>query len=147
MPRVYVSAVMDVPVEQAWAVLRDFNALPAYHPFFSTSMIEDGLPADRIGCVRRFRTHGGDLIREQLLSLSDRERSCCYCILEVTGLPVRDYVAQVTLWPVTEAGQTFGEWWAEFDADLADQADCIARVTDTFRLGFQGTERVARERR
>lgn len=146
MPRVYVSAVMDVPIERAWAVLRDFNALPVYHPFFAASAIEDGLPADRIGCVRNFSTHEGGTIREELLALSDRERSCCYRILEVTGLPVRDYVAEVTLRPITETGQTFGEWWAEFDADPADRADCVARVTDTFRLGFQGAERVARER-
>ena len=148
MPRVYVSAVMDVPVERAWAVLRDFNALPTYNAsLFATSEIEDGLPADRIGCVRRFYTHDGSMIREQLLSLSDRDRSCCYCILEVVGLPVRGYVSEVKIRTVTETGQTFGEWWADFDADPADMAECVARVSNTFRLGFQGTERVVRERR
>lgn len=33
MARVYISAVMDIPLEDAWGVLRDFNALPVYHPF------------------------------------------------------------------------------------------------------------------
>ena len=147
MPRVYVSAVMDVSADQAWSVLRDFNALPTYNAsLFATSEIEDGLPADRIGCVRRFYTHDGNMIREQLLSLSGRDRSCCYCILEVVGLPVRSYVSEVTIRAVTETGQAFGEWWADFDADPAAMAECVSRVSTTFRLGFQGAERVVRER-
>jgi hypothetical protein len=144
MHRVHVSAVLDVPIGAAWAVLRDFNGLPGYHEFFATSHIEDGLPADRIGCVRNFRTHGGDVIRERLLTLCDREFRCGYTIIEVTGLPVADYVAELTLRRVTEGDRTFGEWWANFGAAPEHAADCIARVTDTFRLGFAGAERVAR---
>jgi hypothetical protein len=59
MARVYVSAVMDVPIEQAWGVLRDFNALPVYHRFFAKSDIEGGKPSDQIGCVRSFYNHEG----------------------------------------------------------------------------------------
>lgn len=136
MARVYVTAVMDATIDQAWGVLRDFNGLPDYHPLFAESFIEDGKPADQIGCVRNFRDHAGGGIREELLSLSDRDYLCAYRILEA-GLPVRDYVAQMRLWPVTESNQTFGEWWAEFDVDEADRANVIARVTDTFRQAFQ----------
>ncbi|MDN3519530.1 SRPBCC family protein [Aquisalimonas lutea] len=136
MARVYVSAVIDATIEQAWGVLRDFNGLPDYHPFFATSFIEDGKPADQIGCVRNFQDHDGGVIREELLALSDRERTCCYRILEA-GLPVRNYVAEMRLYPVTETNQTFGEWWAEFDVETADAADTIARVHDTFRLAFE----------
>ncbi len=136
MVKVYVSAVMDASIEQAWGVLRDFNGLPDYHPFFATSHIEDGKPADQIGCVRNFTDHDGGRIREELLTLSDREHVCCYRILEA-GLPVRNYVAEMRLFPVTVDNRTFGEWWAEFDVDPADEADCLARVSDTFRLAFE----------
>ncbi len=136
MIRVYVSAVMNGSVEQTWGVLRDFNGLPDYHPFFATSYIEDDKPADRIGCVRNFKDHDGGQIREELLSLSDRDYLCCYRILEA-GLPVRNYVAEMRLHRVTQSNHTFGEWWAEFEVDPADEADVKQRVSDTFRLAFE----------
>lgn len=137
MTRVYVSAVMDASLEQAWRVLRDFNGLPDYHPFFAKSYIEEDKPADQLGCVRHFHDHDGNNIREELLSLSDREYVCCYRILEAPALPVRGYVAEVRLKPITVSGQCFGEWWAEFEVDAADRDDVVQRVSDTFRLAFE----------
>lgn len=146
MARVYVSAVMDIPIEEAWGVLRDFNALPIYHPFFSKSEIEGGKPADQIGCVRDFYTHDGGRIREELLTLSDREYTCCYRILEAT-LPVRNYVSEMRLKPVTEGGKTFGEWWAEYEVPEKDAAAVHQTVSDTFRFAFEGAVKVARQKR
>ncbi|MEQ9332149.1 SRPBCC family protein [Thalassobaculum sp.] len=146
MARVYISAVMDVPISEAWGVLRDFNALPVYHPFFSKSDIEDGKPADQIGCVRNFFTHEGGHIREELLTLSDRDHTCAYRILEAT-LPVRNYVSEMRLKPITEGNKTFGEWWAEYDVSEADAASVQQIVGDTFRFAFEGAVKVARARR
>ena len=144
MQRVYVSAVMDAPIAATWAILRDFNGLPHYNSrLFSTSHIEGGLAADQVGCVRNFRTKDGSgMIREKLLTLSDREYTCCYCILEAT-LPVRDYVAEMRLRPVTEGNQTFGEWWATFEVDPADEAAVVETVTNTFRFAFEGAAALA----
>ena len=146
MARVYVSSVMDIPIEEAWGVLRDFNALPIYHPFFSKSAIEGGKPADQIGCVRDFYTHDGGRIREELLTLSDREYTCCYRILEA-ALPVRNYVSEMRLKPVTEGGKTFGEWWAEYEVPEKDAASVHQIVSDTFRFAFEGAVKVARQKR
>jgi hypothetical protein len=146
MARVYVSAVMEIPLEEAWAVLRDFNALPVYHPFFSKSEIEGGKPADQIGCVRNFWTHEGGHIREELLTLSDREHVCCYRILEAT-LPVRNYVAEMRLKRITEGNKTFGEWWAEYEVDETDAASVHQTVSDTFRFAFEGAVKVAQRKR
>lgn len=145
MNRVYVSAVMNAPLAVTWAVLRDFNALPRYNSkLFSTSEIEGGLPADQVGCIRAFRTKDGKgFIREKLLTLSDRDYVCAYCILEAS-LPVRDYVSEMRLRPITEGGGTFGEWWATFEVDPKDEAEVMRAVTDTFRFAFQGAEELAR---
>ena len=84
MARVYVSAVMNATLEEAWAFLRDFGALGNYHPYFENSYIEDGKPADQVGCVRRFTVRdGGGYLREQLLALSDDEHRCRYKILHI----------------------------------------------------------------
>ena len=82
MARVYVSAVMNATLEQAWGLLRDFGALGNYHPFFENSYIEGGKPPAQVGCVRHFTVRdGGGYLREELLALSDGEHRCRYRIL------------------------------------------------------------------
>ena len=140
MTRVYVSAVMNVPLEKAWALLRDFGALGNYHPLFENSIIEGGAPPDQVGCIRRFQVRGGGQIREQLLALSDDEHRCRYRILEIDA-DWKNYVAEMHLLPVTEGNKCFGEWWAEFDVAPADEADAIERVSGTFRTFFECAQR------
>ncbi len=137
MARVYVSAVMNATLEQAWGLLRDFGALGNYHPFFERSIIEDGKPADQVGCVRNFRVRdGGGAIRERLLALSDDEHRCRYSILEVDA-DWKNYVAEMHLLPVTEGNKCFGEWWAEWEVPADQEADAKARVEGTFRTFFE----------
>ena len=90
------SAIIDAPIERVWAVLRDFNSHAAWHPVVAESHIERGEPSDQVGCVRNFTLRDGNHIREQLLTLSDRDFVSTYCILDAT-LPMRRYVATVTL--------------------------------------------------
>jgi hypothetical protein len=136
MARVYVSAVMNATLEQAWFYLRDFGALGNYHPLFQNSSIEDGKPADQVGCVRRFEVRSGGYLREQLLALSDDEHRCRYRILHIDA-NWRNYVAEMHLLPVTEGNRCFGEWWAEFEVPPEEEADAVARVEETFRTFFE----------
>ena len=59
MIKVYTSSVIDAPADAVWAQVRDFNGLPQWTPFALESRIEEGQPADRIGCVRNFRLRDG----------------------------------------------------------------------------------------
>src|SRR5690242_17161241 len=47
MAKVYRSAVIEAPVQAVWDYVRDFNALPKWHPAIATSEIEAGSAADR----------------------------------------------------------------------------------------------------
>ena len=138
MTKIFVSAVIDAPVDQVWAVMRDFNGLPDWHPRFSRSHIEDGLPSDTIGCIRNFDiADGGGTIREKLLMLSDKEYSFEYCILD-SPLPVENYIAKLTLIPVTVGNKTLGVWTAEFDMADDTEAEVIDAVANgTFGLAFK----------
>lgn len=136
MPQVYVSAIIDAPLETVWKVLRDFNALPQWHPLVATSRIEENLPADAIGCVRNFQlSDTGETIREQLLALSDVEHSCTYSILEAP-LHVSNYVATVRLRRVTRTGQTFGEWQSTFETPQGEEASVCNDVREIYEDGF-----------
>ncbi|RYX92179.1 MAG: SRPBCC family protein [Comamonadaceae bacterium] len=137
MARVYVSAVMNATLEQAWGLLRDFGALGNYHPYFENSFIEEGKPADQVGCIRNFKGRdGGGIIRERLLALSDDEHRCRYAILEVDA-DWKNYVAEMHLLRVTEGDRCFGEWWAEWDVPADEEAAALERVKGTFRTFFE----------
>lgn len=140
MARVYVSAVMNATLEQAWSLLRDFGALGRYHPFFENSSIEDGRPADQVGCIRNFKARDGGVIREKLLALSDDEHRCRYAILEVEA-DWKNYVAEMHLLPVTEGNRCFGEWWAEWEVPADQEAAAVERVAATFRTFFECVDR------
>ncbi|MEW2359417.1 SRPBCC family protein [Spirillospora sp. NPDC029432] len=120
MPRSYASAVLNAPADDVWSYLRDFGNLADWMPGVETGVIEDGGPADRVGCVRRLIGPGPRPFRERLTSLDDAERSYAYEILECP-LPVRSARARIRVAPVTGTGQAFVEWQAEFSADAGDE--------------------------
>lgn len=115
MAKVYISSMIPAPAASVWQVIRNFNGLPDWTPFVAESHIEEGLKPDQIGCVRNFTLKDGGLIRERLLTLSDRDMSCTYSILE-SPMGVENYVATLSLMPVTDGDTTFAQWTAEFGA-------------------------------
>lgn len=141
MARVYVSSVIDAPPSRVWDRVRDFNGLPRWHPLIRDSRIEDALPADKVGCIRNFHLQNGDLIREQLLGLSDYDMFCTYSILE-SPMPLEDYLATLRLTPVTEGDRTFIEWSAEFTCAQDDEDGLVGGIgADVFQTGFDALKR------
>jgi NADPH:quinone reductase-like Zn-dependent oxidoreductase len=96
-----------------WAVLRDFNSHDQWHAVVDQSRIEGQDRSDQVGCVRSFTLKDGNRIREQLLTLDDREYRSTYRIVEAT-VPLQRYVATVTLKPVTDGRRTFWHWESTF---------------------------------
>ena len=134
MVQVYTSSVIDASADTVWSRIRDFNALPQWHPAIADSRIENSQPSDRVGCIRHFHLKDGGAIREQLLALSDYEYSCTYSILE-SPMGVSGYTATLKLTPVTDGGRCFGEWSAEFECEPGRERE----LTDSIGHGvFQG---------
>lgn len=113
LQKVVRSTIIDAPIERVWAVIRDFNSHDQWHAVVDTSRIEAGERSDQVGCVRNFTLKDGNHIREQLLTLDDREYKSTYCIVEAT-VPLQRYVATVTLKPVTDGRRTFWHWESTF---------------------------------
>jgi uncharacterized protein YndB with AHSA1/START domain len=127
MPRPHASAVIPAPVDQVWALLRDYDGLAGWHPAVEASALDSG-SATEVGAVRRLTlAGGGGVVVERLLRLDDLDRHLTYEITE-SPFDVRRYVATTRAAPVTDTGHTFVEWWAEYDAEAADEA----RLTDFF---------------
>lgn len=137
MARAHASSVINAPIEQVWARIRDFNGLPSWHPGVARSEIEGGQPGDQVGCVRVLTLGDGAVIRERLLELSDLGHHYSYAILE-SPLPVKNYRATLRLRRVADGERTFAEWSANFDADPPEQqADTEALLGNgVFQGGF-----------
>jgi uncharacterized protein YndB with AHSA1/START domain len=120
MARAYASIVFKAPVQNVWSLIRDFNGLPSWAPAIARSKIEGGLDADVVGCVRSFHTQDGGHIRERLLVLDDARYMFTYNF-EKPAFPIKNYIATLRLYPVTNTGQTFAEWTATFDEASGDE--------------------------
>ncbi len=141
MARVYVSSVIDAPATKVWEKIRDFNALPRWHPRIRESRIENGEPSDKVGCVRDFRLQNGDRLREKLIGLSDYDMFCTYTILE-SPMPLSDYIATLRLTPISDGDRTFIEWTAEFDCAAEAAADLVDGIgNNVFQAGFDALKR------
>ncbi|MEM1131083.1 MAG: SRPBCC family protein [Pseudomonadota bacterium] len=141
MPRIFVSSVVDGTCDQVWKRIRDFNAMPAWHPRIRDSRIEDGLPSDKVGCIRSFHLQNGDAIREVLLGMSDYDCFYTYSIIE-SPMPVTDYVATLRVTPVTDGERSFLEWSAEFECPPSDEDGLVNTIAnDVFQGGFDALKR------
>ena len=141
MARVYVSTVVNARNDRVWARVRDFNGLPNWHPRIAESRIENGEPADKVGCVRAFALRNGDRLREKLLGLSDFDMLCTYSILD-SPMPLTNYVASLRLIPVTDGARTFAEWSAEFDCAEGRERELTELIGGgVFQGGFDALKR------
>ena len=109
MAKIFRSSVINAPIDEVWARIRDFNALPDWHPAFTDSHIENDEPGDKVGSIRNFNLKDGGNIRERLLTLSDAKHLCSYTILE-SPLPFKNYVATLRLVTITDGNRTYAEW-------------------------------------
>ncbi|BCM17454.1 SRPBCC family protein [Mesorhizobium sp. J8] len=136
MVEVRQSTIINAPIEEVWAILRDFNGHDRWHPAIASSEIDGGEPADAVGAVRHFRLADGGELREQLLALSDKDRRLSYCLLEAP-LPLMGYVASIRLKPVTDGNATFWEWRSEFHPPAHRRDELVKLVAeDIYRAGF-----------
>ncbi|KRB12195.1 SRPBCC family protein [Achromobacter sp. Root170] len=137
---VHITAIVNAPLDRVWPLFRDFNGLGGWHPGVAQSRLEEGGRHDAVGSVRHLTLKPSGFVREQLLMLDDPNTALRYSIIE-TDLPMRDYVAGISLHPVTEGGGTLVQWWADFrveGARLSDVAEAVGQKV--FAAGLAALE-------
>ncbi|WP_432854572.1 SRPBCC family protein [Amycolatopsis sp. CA-161197] len=143
MPRPYASGVVAAPVEKVWAQVRAFGDLSAFLPAIGHSEIVEGVDA-QAGAVRRLTlATGGDPFDERLVSLDDPGRTLTYAFVGANPFGVRRYVSTVRVCPVTDTGESFVEWWAEYDADAGQEEELNRTFAeDVYGSGIAGLRKV-----
>ncbi|MGH2413514.1 MAG: SRPBCC family protein [Microcystaceae cyanobacterium] len=142
MTRVFTSSVISASVNQVWMKIRDFNALPDWHPAVANSYLENGESSARVGCIRNFHLKDGGNIREKLLALSDLDYFYTYSILE-SPMPLKNYVATLHLKPITDEALTYVEWTAMFECEPEEEKNLIELIGDgVFQTGFNSLKKI-----
>ena len=136
MVTVHRSTIIDAPIEEVWRILRDFNGHDLWHPAVALSVLDNEKRTDQIGAVRNFRLTSGERVKEQLLSMSDKEHSFRYAIVE-SDVPLLNYVAEVTLKPVTDGNATYWSWRSKFETPRGQEKELTELVAEgVYKDGF-----------
>jgi hypothetical protein len=142
MAEAFISIVFRQSIDAVWRVLRDFNSISSWLPEAQNGAIENGLATDQIGVIRRFQLGAnGPVVREQLLALSDLSHACSYALLE-GPLPVRNLIGEFRLYEITESGETFGYWRANFDVDEKDRLAATQQLTKLYSDGWNNLKKI-----
>lgn len=129
MARAYASGVVPASADEVWAVVRDFDGLPSWHPAITGSEIEEGTNLV-VGAVRKLTLDGGGVVKERLMTLDDVDRTYTYEFTDPGPFAVRSYRSTVRVAPVTDTGHAFVEWRCWFDAEAADEPDLVGTYAD-----------------
>ena len=119
MPRSYASTVVASDPDTVWGYLRDFNGAPDFVEAIASSEILDGRAADQVGARRKLVLGDGSPVLEELVTLSDPERSYTYHLLE-GPFPFTGYSSTLRVTPVSMDGASFVEWFSSYDCEAAD---------------------------
>lgn len=135
--KVMRSVIIEAPIDEVWAVVRNFDGVVNWNPGVTAAHMESGSPT-AVGSVRHLDIVDGTVFRETLLAHSDIDRLYAYDIVE-GPLPCTDYVSVNRFIPITDGDLTLGIWSGEFNCDPADEQDLAAIVGDQiYRDGMRG---------
>jgi uncharacterized protein YndB with AHSA1/START domain len=141
MESVFVSTVINAPIERVWRVVGDFNGLPSWMAGMKASEIEAGHDASAVGAVRRLTLDGtGDILRERLEQISDDEYRITYAVLE-GPLPVKKVVTTMRLRRITDSSGTYGEWSSRFETEPSQEKQGVQYLTRVFNAGWRQLKR------
>ncbi len=130
------STIIDAPISSVWQLLRDFNGHDRWHPAVHRSELQSGRLNDQLGAIRSFYISGNKHLREQLLSLSDKDHQLQYCIID-NDLGLENYVAHISLKPVTDGNKTFWSWSSTFSTPTGQAHKFIDLIGDgVYEAGF-----------
>jgi hypothetical protein len=142
---------VNKPVDQVWAIVKDFDALAKWHPVIASSQATKG---NEVGSERTLvlKAPGDPKLREDLLSYDADKRTYHY---EMTGydlkvLPVGNYSSWLTVKDDGHGGSLV-EWKGAFyrgdqrndpPPNLNDDA-AVAAVKGVYRAGLDNLKKIA----
>lgn len=137
MPQIVRSTTIATSAERAWALVRDFDAMPAWNSTVRSSRIEDG-PADRVGCRRVLVFDDGGTWTHALTLLDDATMTLGYSIVgtpQPMRIPVWNYRAVMRVRSAGPGACTV-DWEGRFET--AHVQEMQERAAQVFDRGLEG---------
>lgn len=122
---------LPIPVEKAWELIGNFNALPEWHPAVDKSELEAE------GTIRRLYLVGGGEIVEKLEAQEDGSYS--YTIVN-SPLPVMNYHSTLRVMPDGDGCKVV--WSGDFEANGVKASEAESAVLGIYQQGFDNLKRV-----
>ncbi|MBI3674976.1 MAG: SRPBCC family protein [Rhizobiales bacterium] len=126
--KVWTSRAIAAPVEEVWALMRDFAGMGAWHGEITRMRMLKKARSDKVSGIRDFY-FGDEHLNEELLHLCDLTRSFSYRITKCET-PWINYVSGPRLWPVTSDNTTFGVWTGDWVASPHEDLTLMPRTEE-----------------
>lgn len=127
MSKVSISQQFTQDADTLWGIVGDPAGIARWHPAIAKS------PLSADGTSRVCHLEGGGEVHERITEASAAGRRYTYQIVE-SPLPVRDYVATLSVEPAPEGARVV--WEASFEAAGAPPADVEAMIRGVFEAGL-----------
>ncbi|HEX9259611.1 MAG TPA: SRPBCC family protein [Acidimicrobiales bacterium] len=127
MVQIKVTSLAEASPTSVWQLLADAEGWSRWALHDESSLERPGVSEpDGVGAIRRFR-YRRTISREEVVEF-DRPRRLSYVLL--SGLPIKDYRADVTLTP--EGGGTRIDWRSQFKGKIPGTGWLIGRGLQRF---------------
>lgn len=134
MTKVHVSQQLNVPANEIWDLVGQWNALPNWLPAVIKSESSEN------GTIRVLTLAGGGTIEERLDHTDDSRR--CYTYSLMAGpLPVANYKATVAV-KDQGGGAATVEWSSDFEAHGASENEAREIIRDIYVSGLDNLKRM-----
>jgi len=130
---------IKAPLDKVWAVVKDFDSLPKWHPGFSGDVLVSGSNG-KVDTVRKLTIKDGPVVVERLTAYDEAGHSFRYRITE-SPLPITDYSSKITVRP-GKAGMTeviwSGSWKRKNTSDNPPEAESDAGTIKLIKGVYRG---------
>ncbi len=133
--------------EAVWNKVKDFNALPSWHPAVAASTATDG---SKVGSVRTLTLKGGGELVETLEGYDDAARKFSYRMKDGGALPVTNYTSTLQVKPGDAPNTSLVEWRGAFyraypnndpPPDKNDEA-AVKAITGVYQSGLANLKKI-----
>lgn len=119
MPTICASRVINAPVADVWAVIRDFGSHKCWIEHHPDITLTNGTGLT-VGVRRRVTYTDGNYFDEVLTGLDDRRWLQEYDVVGDLPMPVYNVIGAMQLYPITSINATFVERRLTYDTTLSE---------------------------
>ena len=137
---------IDAPPAKVWAIVKNYDALPTWHPAFKGDVIKSG-QNNTVGAVRTLTLGSGESFDEELLCFSDKRMTFRYRIVGDSPFPLAKYVSSMTVGK-TKDGKARIVWQGRFENKPGSgktDGEVLQLIDGAYKSGLDNVKKLAEQ--